>query len=109
MASQNSTRDAELEEQKSRKDIDDIDWRDGEWPSTGRFRDVFWAHKHQMKVRSLRDMVYRLGIPFVPVGKVIYVDAEDMTTFLPKVHREPKKTRKPATLARKKRSDNGKS
>lgn len=108
MASRNVTEQHKSSgEQRVRRIAPELDWQDGHWPGTTRYRDVYWAAKNEMSLRSLRELVYRLDIPHIPIGNVIWIDSEDMVAYLPKVQRPPKKPRKP-TQQRKKRPIDGK-
>lgn len=103
MASQLSSRDSK--DRSTRELPDALPWTSGDWPSSGRFRDCYWAQKCEMTIRNLRDLVYRKGIPHVPTGRVLWIDAEDMVTAFPKVYPgqsdSPKTKRKPTNAQTK--------
>lgn len=71
-------------ERPSRRDIEDLPWMNCDWPTSGRYRDLFWATKNGMTVSSFREWVYSHNVPYRKVGSVIWVDAEDMDSCLPK-------------------------
>lgn len=84
MASRDSTR--EQKDRQTREIPEALPWTSGDWPATGRFRDCYWARKCEMTIRNLRDLIYRKGIPHVPTGRVLWIDAEDMVNAFPKVY-----------------------
>jgi hypothetical protein len=71
-------------ERPSRSDTKDLPWDECDWPTTGRYRDLFWATKNGMTVNGFREWVYSHNVPYRKVGSMIWIDAEDMDSCLPK-------------------------
>lgn len=113
MASQNLTPHSpkQTSERRCRRIAAELDWKDCDWPDSGTFRDVYWSAKFDMSLESLRELVHRMDIPHIPVGKILFVDSADMLAAFPKVlwsevkaERNSQKKRKPTDGQEKKKT-----
>lgn len=86
-------------------DAEELSWDQCDWPTSGRYRDLFWAAKNGMTVRMFREWLFETGIPYRRVGTKVWVDAADMDR-LPTHTGSPPPQRTP-TKQRKKRTTDG--